>query len=457
MAHVGFAPMLMLALMSGGYYTADVVTLIQPKHYFQNRQIEISVDRAIDYASDDPKTPKTQIVQLTALRYLSDESEALKKSPKVAGHRKVLEEIAAGKKAADPQGFAQDYANRVLLKLDSAKQPAAKITPLRDSALSWFPAEATLAMAVDLQFARDPGFGANDPLKGLLKLMPEREKKEMYDYLERSGNIRLERIAFATDYREKREERKMYLRFTGKANHDWVHDMIKSMARNEQFDTKQWKDNGTQITQLKGKFSPAIVLVGNTDIIVTGFDNPRAQDVDLVDEVMAARAGKKPNAATGALKARVAKVPEKAVAFLVGNVPDELKREFGFILNPVPSNVTAYVERVQQGLDVQVETALTNAEDADKLVQKVGALRKQGIDELKKAMQMPLPPGFPMVPFQSMINVLDTLQVQSTKEQVNVRVFVPDTLIRQVGEMSTGFFGPGLDLEPPPPPKEEKK
>ncbi len=458
MAAFGFAEILMLAILSGGFTSADIVTLVQPKHYFQTRQIEISVDKAIDYAGDEPKTAKTQIVQLSALRYLADESDSLLKSPRYAAHRKTLEHIAAGKKAADPQGFAQDYASRVLMKLDNAKPPVAKVRPLRADALSWFPATVTMAFALDLQPSNQPG-AAGDPLKDLLKMMPDRNKKEMYDFIEQSGNIRVERVAFAMfSGTGKREDQRMYLRFTGKGNHDWAVATVKTLdkARTE---IKQFKDDqGMPIAQMQSKFSPSITLIGNTDVIVAGFDNPGPKDNEVAEEIMAVRAKKKPNASEGALKARLAKVPDKAVAFLVGDVPDELKRDLGRTFNPMPTSVTAFVERVQQGLDVQVESSMTNAQDADKLVQRVADLRQQGIQELKKAMGLPQPPGFPVIPYQSLINLMETLQVNSKTDQVKVRVFVPDTLARQLGQMSTMWFGAEFEAPPPPPPaKEEKK
>src|ERR1022692_3768457 len=99
MMFFGFAEVLVLAVLSGGTTSTDLVALVQPKHYFEDRQFEPSIDKMVDLAGEDPKDAKTQITQLTSLRYLADESAALKKSPKYAAHRQALEEIAAGKKA----------------------------------------------------------------------------------------------------------------------------------------------------------------------------------------------------------------------------------------------------------------------------------------------------------------------------------------------------------------------
>ena len=73
-----------------------------------------------------------------------------------------------------------------------------------------------------------------------------------------------------------------------------------------------------------------------------------------------------------------------------------------------------------------------NDEDGTKLIRKVGDLRKQGIKGLQDEMQKPQPQGFPPVPFQAIINLMETLQVQGKDGKVQVRVFVPDALVQQM-------------------------
>jgi hypothetical protein len=69
---------------------------------------------------------------------------------------------------------------------------------------------------------------------------------------------------------------------------------------------------------------------------------------------------------------------------------------------------------------------MANTEDAGRLVQKIGGLRKDGIAALQQAMQQPLPAGAPPIPFQGMINMLENLQVQSQGDAVNVRGVAPN-------------------------------
>jgi hypothetical protein len=210
--------------------------------------------------------------------------------------------------------------------------------------------------------------------------------------------------------------------------------------------SKQIKDDkGMPITLLQepNNRSPVIMLVGNTDLLIVGYEGGRsvkkggvapepARNEDLVQEVLDARSKKKPNAAAGKLKDLLAKVPEKAVGLLVGDIPEEMKQEFGRAFDAAPPKVIAVMERTPMGLDVQVAAGMANAEDAGKAVQKIAALRKEGIGELQKAMQQPLPAGAPPIPFQGMINLMESMQVSNQADKLNVRVVVPNGLIQQL-------------------------
>src|SRR5262249_29468969 len=235
------------------------------------------------------------------------------------------EAIAQGSKAQDSLGFAKDYANRVLLKLDNKKPEAAKLRPIRERALDWFPANATLAGTIDWQYSGQAGAG-NDPLKELLMLMPEREKKQMYAFIEKSGNIRVERAAFAWVEGTGKRDGKIFARFTGKGNQDWMvaaFNMVDGGRGRMQIKVTD-DGKGTRITLLQPQNGPPVImLVGNTDLLVVGYERNNAPQDDLVTEVLDARSKKKPSATSGPLKDRLAKIPDKAVALVVGDVPDE--------------------------------------------------------------------------------------------------------------------------------------
>lgn len=458
MVGFGFMEIVMLAMLAGGSLSTDLVALIQPQHYFQTKNIEISPARAVELANTEPKDAKSQILQLTALRYLLDESEALKKSPRYDGHRKAIEEIAIGKTAQDSLGFAKEYAQRVLDKLDGKRAEIPKLPPIRDEALAWFPANATLALAVDLRQSRNPNV-TQDPIRDILKLIPDKAKREMYEQFEQVGNVRVERFAFAMiENPKERGKNKMFIRVTGKLNREWAIDTAKRLGKG--LTVKEIGDKEEKITIAQdGNRAPIMALFGNTELLVVGYDNNNEKHDDVLTEALAARSKKQPNVTTGELKGQLAKVPDKAVALFVAKLSDHTKKNLGPELNPAPDRITAFIERMQQGLDVQVDAGMTNRDDADKLVTKIAGLRKEAINGLQQAMKQPLPPGTPPIPFQALINLVDSIQVQNEADRVQVRAYVPDGLIQQLGSMGMIFghrAGGGFDPPPPPPPPKDK-
>jgi hypothetical protein len=436
MGAVSFVEVLMMAILSGGSGSTDLVAMMQPRQYFESRQIEPSIDKMMDLASDDPKNAKTQIVQLNALRFLADESDNPKKSANYAAYRQQLEAIAKGTKAQDAQGFAKDYANRVLQKLDGTKDTPVKVRPIREEALGWFPANATIAGAIDLRQGSQPAAGGADPIKELLKMLPDRERTQMYDFIEKSGNVRIERLAFAlVDNPEQKDQSKIFVRFTGKGNQAWLVETFREMFRElsgGRMQTSESKaDDGTPITLLQTPNQPpAIMMVGDTDILMVGYMGNNGKHDDLVAEVLDARSKKTANATSGVLKTLLTKIPDKAVGLLVGTTPEQMKRELGPVFDPLPAKIAMFVEKAPQGLDLQIEGTMANAEDAGRLVQKIGGLRKDGIAALQQAMQQPLPAGAPPIPFQGMISMLENLQVQNQGDAVNVRAVAPNGLLQ---------------------------
>ncbi len=434
MMFFGFAEVLMLALLTGGMNDTELVAMIQPKAYFESRRIRLSIDSMIDVAIREPKDNKAQIMQLSALRYLTDESVAFKKADNYASNREAIEEIAQGKRAQDKAGFAKEYAQRMLDKLDGKKPAKTKLEPKRDDLFAWFPADATLVAAMDLRAGQ--AADGKDSVKELLKLLPDREREQMYDMVEKVGNLRLERIALAYSDGNGKNDGRFVLRITGKGSQSGMIELFNAIDGGR-LQSKEIKDDkGVPITLLEEpkNRSPVIMLVGNTDLLIVATEdrvNPGKRD-DLIQEVLKVRAKKKANAATGKLKDRLAKVPDKAVGFLIGDMPEGAKRALAREFEAVPMHGSVYLERTPQGLQVVAEGGMANADDAGKLVQKIGALRKDGIATLQKEMQIPQRQGDPPIPFQGMINLMESMQVQNQGDKASVRVLVPNTLIQQL-------------------------
>src|SRR5262245_21923253 len=64
-----FEMMYFFTLASGSTPT-DLLALVEPRAYFKTRQIELTPAQMMELAAKDPSDPKSQIAQLTALKYL---------------------------------------------------------------------------------------------------------------------------------------------------------------------------------------------------------------------------------------------------------------------------------------------------------------------------------------------------------------------------------------------------
>jgi hypothetical protein len=443
MSGSGFFGILFLALTSGSVNATDWMTMVQPTEYFESRRIEPTIDRLIDFVIVDVDSPKTQIRHLAALRHLADQSDSFKKAKNYDTNRMAIEEVAAGKRAKDPTGFVQEYAQRLLDKLDGTKPAAAKFRPLRQGALDWFPADTTMALAFDMNQLQEL---SNDTRKGILTTLGEDSKLSLYDQLETMGNIRVDRLAIGFVDSEKPEDRKMYLRVSGKVNQAWVVDSLSAKTGIAFQATKSKDADGTPIITLHGQNAgTCIVLIGHTDMVVITSEKLDADHKPMVADLLAIRGKKKPHAASGNLKERLAKIPDKAIGFLVGDLPGDIKEEIHGVLDPIPAKFSAYVERAPMGLDVKAETVLKDGEEAGKFVAKVAALRKEGIEGLKKALKEPpepIFPGMPLMPFQSIITLVESIQVRNQGDNVQVSGFISSHLIQQLGEMYVVYNNP---------------
>src|SRR5688572_24246438 len=193
---MGLIEVLMLLFMTGGAMSTDLVSVLPAQAYFKARGIDINIEKAVELAAKDPDSGKAQISQLLALRYLADESAKLKGSPNIDRHRQTLTDIATGKKAQDPQGFAKDYAAAALARIDGTKLSVAAVRSPRDDAFGWFPANATLIGALDTRLTRGET-PAKSSVSEMFKMFPEEMLNQAFTAVEKVGNIRIDRVAFA--------------------------------------------------------------------------------------------------------------------------------------------------------------------------------------------------------------------------------------------------------------------
>ena len=449
---LGMGPLevLMILFMAGGGLNTDLASVVPAQSYFKSRAIEIDVEKAADFAGKDPVDGKAQIAQLIALRYLADEPAKLKASPNYLQHRQLLSAIAAGKKANDPQGFAKEYAGNVLARLDGTKLPLATAPSVREDPFRWFPANANLIGTLDMRLARGE-IAAKSNLGELLKVFPDEALKAMCGAVEKVGNVRIDRIAFAYVANPQDQGKgEIYVRLTGKANTAWLLGAFKEMN----VETKTSKGPGGEtITKLimprQVVDGPAITFIGDNDLVVAGYAKDKANHEVLLDKVLDLRGGKLKHAAEGLLKGELAKVPEKAVGLLVGSLPAEAAVGAPF---PLPVMISGHILRTQNALDINFAGGMANNEDAVALVKQVSQFRTEGINGLKQLQGAPVPiPGLQIGP---LIQMLESMQVEAQGSVAKLRLLMPDDVVLGSG-MMFGFAARAAQL--PPPAKEEKK
>ena len=293
--------------------------------------------------------------------------------------------------------------------------------------------------AIDLRTANQLG-AAEDALKEILKLMPKREKEQMYEVFEKIGNIRIERsVSAVVEGPGEQQPQALHAHDRQGGSRAAILDLIQAQERMQ---VKKIKDDkGTPISILTDPdgFAPTIMLIGNTDLVIVAHKSRDGKKDDVAQELLDVRAKKKPNAMTGKLKDRLAKIPDKSIALLVGDVPAEIKKELSREFPAIPDKISAPLAcGTKQGLELQAEGGMANAEDAGKLVEKIASLRKDGIGFLKQAMQNPPPFDGPPIPFQSLIGLLESMQVENQADKVNARMTVPHGLIQQLPLMIMG-------------------
>ena len=167
---------------------------------------------------------------------------------------------------------------------------------------------------------------------------------------------------------------------------------------------------------------------------------------ELIDKALAIRDKKQDSALKGNLKGDLKRVPDKACCLIVGNFSDDMKQGMDFIFGAAPDAILAHMTRTQNGLDLELRVELADAKDALMFVKKVGSIRDEALGGLKN---IPPIPDFPVGQIQ---NLLQSIQIQAQGAGADLRVLVPEDLLRSLPRAMLGFRA----AEFPPPMEKEK-
>jgi hypothetical protein len=466
----GMTEILVLLLIGAGGLPSDFVSLLDAKGYFESRQIEMKVPRMVELATREPANAKDQVSQLLALRWLAEEAAQVKKATDHADILAKIEQVALGKKAQDPLGFAADYGKVAAVALGSNKveAPFQKLpdNSVRQDALTWFPPTVQIVVASDFRNTAPTSLDSGKMIRSmLLQFMPPQAREEFYSVAEKLGNVRIDRIAYA--YAAPSEEDKQgrhYVRITGKGDHKRLVDLLKE-ASPGMVCKEQKGFRGQRVTLLVNQREhhgpPGIAVVGDTDFIMAGRDNPQGKDQEIIEQVLAIRAGRAKNMLGGKLDSLLKKTSPQSSTIAVGEIPNEVRTAFTRgpeAFRVFPKTVVAELVRKKATIEGKLQGIMDNADDAKNFGEDAERLRKKGIQELKNAAQN-VPPFLPIPPktFEQLAKVLETLKVEAKGTSVHARMTIPEETLKALASIGGLGFGGAVPVPPPPPPKIEIK
>jgi hypothetical protein len=394
MVSLGLFELLILIASSSGGPNHDLVALIPAADYFKARNIKLDAATMLELAGKDPADGKTQLQQLVALRWLRDNPDEARK---MRATRNVLDAIAAGKMGQDPQRFAQTYARQVLARLDGKPlpvEPSPEGSVSKD-ALAWFPAEFQFAVGIEMRPGGKTWEGeketAAELVRELLPRMPVRERERVYEVAEAIGNVRLDRLAFGLEFDDNGRMKRAVVRITGAGDRRRLIEALSKTNPGNPEPKESKGPKGEPITTLyKEGHGPAVAFVGANELIWGGYDKDKGNHLEVIDAVLAVRAGKAKSMVNGPLADEMKLVPDNARAALAVTLTDVMRQELSRGESPfkaAPQKVLVYAIR-GASLSLAALAAMKDAAEAKAFAEALDGLRKQGIKALEKP-----PPG----------------------------------------------------------------
>jgi hypothetical protein len=414
---------------------AELTALVDPADYFASRRINVGVASLLELASASPTDAKGTFQQLLAIRWLGENRDRHGEHQEAV--RRALDRLARG-----PDGFARDQAQLALARIDGRPTPVLHAAP-KDSlreALAWFPQGVSLAVALD---ARPPAGQRPDaqpdpdlerrvrhmpPL--LLKGMPGQFREELYGMGEAVGNFRLDRFAlgFAPDA-EGSDKGRMFVRGTGRMDHKRLAAFFRDKAGRDSVVEKKGL-RGEAITVLHQENNPpAVVLVGDSDVIITGYVGDSVNSAGLAEEVLAVREGGRPGLLAGPLGKTLRDLPPDVRGVLRGTLPREwavplARSSFGAAPQQVAVDLL-FPGTSQAALDIRGRGTFDSEADAAKFAAALHGEVKQVAEALK---EQPLPLQLGGV--ATIRKTVEAIEVKADGPAVTAKATVPAATLR---------------------------
>jgi hypothetical protein len=393
---VALGRLFMLLLLVGGGGSNDLVSLLDAKDYFKAHKVEVTVTKMARLAAGEPAEAGSPVAQLLALRWLGEHAAEVKKAEKFDSILQQVRQVAGGKKAQDPAGFAAEYARRAVRALGDEAGPGGGEAGAKGSGLAWFPKSVGLVGEVRLGSGEREGDGGKALRETLGKIVPQPARKEIYKVVDKVGNVRLDRVSFAyTLDPQARAQARFYVRLTGKADRQRLLNVIRGAVPDVKFEEPDQPKGGrdgrvTLIHFPTTDIGPGLVLVGDTDLLVGAFERggPQVDHEEVVGHMLAVRAGKSKGVMDGPLAKSLKTVEAADDGFVVGKLPPEVRAALTRgpdAFRALPDDFFLKIERRKAGLKLRLNATTSDAGQAAMFVEDVNRLRKKGLEGLKNA------------------------------------------------------------------------
>src|SRR6266446_5285691 len=369
---LGSMELLILLLMSTSGQEPDTLSFFPAKDYFELRGIKTDADKLLALASQDPDTPKAQVQQLQALRMLAENPKLIENAAAMA----MIEAIAAGTKAQDKTGFAKKYAQLVLAAARDLTLESPPVKARAVDALEWFPADNTVAAAIDVRLTRIPGLPPRAAEPFFWRLIPEKVRRDIltpyFDVIEQTGNIEVQRGGFAMNALGPGQSR-ICVRISGKFRQDWIIKTVSPfLEKDKQGKIQEATGPGGEryaYVEVDGG-TVVFAILNDSELLMATAARSGDKAKAVLDEMFQVKAGKKASVTKGNLKGLLGKVPDSSFAFVVAELPELMRKEMTLPDAAMPEKVVAFVGPALKALDIQVELLMSNKDDTTKTVKK---------------------------------------------------------------------------------------
>jgi hypothetical protein len=428
MSFVAFGMMEILLLLGSSHTspTHDLVSLLRAEDYFQSRNIALEAAGLVKLAATEPADGKAQIQQLLALRWLGENAAKVAKTPEA---RVVLEQIAAGKKAQDANGFAKLYARQALARLDRKPLPVAVIAPaagLQAEAFTGFPADINCVAGMELWSRHATVAAASDPIRDLIAAtIPRRERESFYQGAEALGNLRLDRVTLGVAVNDDGSAHHIVVSFRGTADGKRIADFL---ARQMPGVVKRQEKGprGESIRVLDGstRDGSALAFIGDRELIACSAPEKSVAGTVLA-QVLEVRAGKQKGLIESKLGRLTKETPRNARALIAYDLPEKavgrMSREFQ-PLPALPGSLLAYVtsgdpsDATKTGkLSIAFSGRMKDADQAKAFADAAGKLKQQGLKALDN---VPPQEKVPPAVIKVAKDTLSSLNVEASSDSV---------------------------------------